>query len=119
MIEPRRALVRPRVISPITGEALLLEDAALDAARRSPGGVPIQITGGFGADKTTALHHLQAVFGAAAPATLGVWRAAELVEGNFEGISARGVDFSEAKLRGSLWTGSDSPISIGKAIAVT
>ena len=29
MIEPRHALVRPRVLSPITGEALLLDDAVV------------------------------------------------------------------------------------------
>jgi uncharacterized protein YjbI with pentapeptide repeats len=60
MIEPRRALVRPRVLSPITGEALLLEDVVGDEVRRGRG-LPIQIVGGPGSGKTTALRHLQAV----------------------------------------------------------
>src|SRR5262249_61324435 len=60
MIEPQRAPVRPRAISPITGQALLLDDLAADPAhlaRRRP----IQIVGGPGSGKTTALRHLRAV----------------------------------------------------------
>jgi uncharacterized protein YjbI with pentapeptide repeats len=70
MIEPRRALVRPRVLSPITGEALLLEDAVLDAIRQAPG-VPIQILGAAGAGKTTALHHLRAVLAETSSESVG------------------------------------------------
>ena len=60
MIEPRRAFVRPRVLSPITGEALLLEDVVADEVRRGCG-LPIQIVGGSGSGKSTALRHLRAV----------------------------------------------------------
>src|SRR5262249_29211480 len=60
MIAPQRAPVRPRAISPIPGQALLLEALAADPAhlaRRRP----IQILGGPGSGKTTALRHLRAV----------------------------------------------------------
>jgi uncharacterized protein YjbI with pentapeptide repeats/energy-coupling factor transporter ATP-binding protein EcfA2 len=55
-----RASVRPRVISPETGEAILLEDeiGAMIQAGRS--GL-VAITGGPGSGKTTALEHLAAI----------------------------------------------------------
>jgi uncharacterized protein YjbI with pentapeptide repeats len=61
MIEPVRAAVRPRVISPETGDAVLLEDEVADwlksRSRR------LGIVGGPGSGKTTARQHLAAVFG--------------------------------------------------------
>jgi uncharacterized protein YjbI with pentapeptide repeats len=60
MLESCRALVRPRVQLPMTGEALLLEDLVADALRESRC-APIQIIGGPGSGKTTALRHLWAV----------------------------------------------------------
>jgi uncharacterized protein YjbI with pentapeptide repeats len=60
MILPQRAPVRPRVLSPVSGEAFPLEDEVrqlLDGGQR--GWVSIQ--GGPGSGKTTALRHLAAV----------------------------------------------------------
>jgi uncharacterized protein YjbI with pentapeptide repeats/energy-coupling factor transporter ATP-binding protein EcfA2 len=59
MIQPQRACVKPRVLSP-GGEALPLEDevrSLMDAGARGL----IQITGPSGSGKTTALQHLAAV----------------------------------------------------------
>lgn len=61
MIVPRRAPVRPRVLSPATGAALLLEEVVRDLiAQRNHGS--IEIVGPIGCGKTTALEHLAAVF---------------------------------------------------------
>ena len=60
MIVPQRALVRPRVISPISGETLLLEDEIASLLGRGETGL-VWLTGGPGSGKTTALAHLAAV----------------------------------------------------------
>jgi uncharacterized protein YjbI with pentapeptide repeats/energy-coupling factor transporter ATP-binding protein EcfA2 len=66
MIQADRAPVKPRVISPETGDAIPLEDIFLDCAC-GPKRI-IEIVGGHGSGKTTALAHLAAV----APADLKV-----------------------------------------------
>jgi uncharacterized protein YjbI with pentapeptide repeats len=56
-----RAFVRPRAVSPLSGEPLLLADLVgdlLDSHQRRP----IQIVGGAGSGKTTALRHLAELF---------------------------------------------------------
>ena len=60
MVEPQRALVRPRVISPVSGESLLLEEEILSLVERGEQGV-VWLTGGPGSGKTTSLAHLAAV----------------------------------------------------------
>lgn len=55
-ISPQEALVKPRVISPLTGDPILLEDLALSHAQRD--GVRLEIVGGAGCGKSTALAHL-------------------------------------------------------------
>src|SRR5579863_1469303 len=67
MVEPRRALVRPRVISPVSGESLLLENEILSLIERKQQGL-VWIEGGPGAGKTTALAHLAAML----PSSAGV-----------------------------------------------
>jgi uncharacterized protein YjbI with pentapeptide repeats/energy-coupling factor transporter ATP-binding protein EcfA2 len=57
MIQANRAPVKPRVISPETGDAIRLEDIFLES---KPNRI-IEIVGGAGAGKTTALAHLAAV----------------------------------------------------------
>ncbi len=69
MVEPRRAVVRPRVISPVTGESLLLEDEVLSLIERNQHGV-VWLTGGLGSGKTTALAHLAAVLPPSSGVTL-------------------------------------------------
>lgn len=66
MIEPARALVRPRVVSPETGDGVLLEDEAADwlADRKT---LALEIVGGAGLGKTTALAHLAAKLISAVP----------------------------------------------------
>jgi uncharacterized protein YjbI with pentapeptide repeats len=59
MIEPLRAPVRPRGMAPEIGEAILLEDVFLDALRTPTGAV--EIVGGPGSGKTTALAHLASI----------------------------------------------------------
>lgn len=59
MIQADRAPVKPRVISPETGDAIPLEDLLVDAIGAS-GGI-IEIVGGHGSGKTTALAHLAAI----------------------------------------------------------
>ena len=59
MIVPAVATVRPRIVSPATGDALLLEDFVFtSAAKFSRGSIHIDGPGGSG--KTTALRHLAA-----------------------------------------------------------
>ncbi|MGE5192334.1 MAG: pentapeptide repeat-containing protein [Deltaproteobacteria bacterium] len=60
MLEPRRAPVRPRVVSPVSGETLLLEGEILSLLERGESGV-VWLVGGPGAGKTAALAHLAAV----------------------------------------------------------
>jgi uncharacterized protein YjbI with pentapeptide repeats len=60
MLEPRRAPVRPRVISPVSGETLLLEDEIHALIERAASGM-VWVTGGSGSGKSTALAHLLAV----------------------------------------------------------
>lgn len=59
-IMPARAPVRPRTISPETGEIVLLEDAVSTAVEREACGL-VWIVGGPGLGKTVALAHLAAV----------------------------------------------------------
>jgi ABC-type bacteriocin/lantibiotic exporter with double-glycine peptidase domain len=66
MIQPHRAPVTPRALLPETGAVLPLEEAVSSLARRSDGA--IEIVGGPGSGKTTALAHLASV----TPATQGV-----------------------------------------------
>ena len=66
MIHVDRAPVKPRVISPETGDAIPLEDLVLDIARGP--GVVIEIVGGHGSGKTTSLAHVAAIV----PADLGI-----------------------------------------------
>ena len=66
MLTPQRAFVRPHAIAPHSGESLPLEDlvSAFLAERQreeSGTGTIIQIGGGAGAGKSTALAHLAAV----------------------------------------------------------
>ena len=61
MIEPVRAAVRPRVVSPETGDAVLLEDEVADWLKSRSR--TLSIVGGPGSGKTTALQHLAAHFG--------------------------------------------------------
>jgi uncharacterized protein YjbI with pentapeptide repeats len=56
----RRAAVRPRVISPETGEAILLEDEIGPMIQAGRCGL-VAIAGGPGSGKTTALQHLAAI----------------------------------------------------------
>src|ERR1043165_3860719 len=67
MIEPQRALVQPRVISPTTGQTLPLDDFITDPETLAKH-TPIQLVGGPGAGKTTALRHARAVLVDLAPA---------------------------------------------------
>ena len=60
MIQPQRALVRPRAFSPVSGQTLLLEDLVIDLAQAGQRR-PIKIAGGPGSGKTTALKHLAAI----------------------------------------------------------
>lgn len=66
MIAPQRAVVRPRAISPESGQSLPLEELVSSLLEtRLPGKAAdsyvIQITGGPGSGKSTALAHLAAV----------------------------------------------------------
>ncbi len=64
MIEPKPAQVKPRVVSPQTGESVLLEDSIRELIEAGVRG-QIWIVGPFGAGKTTALQHLAAIFSTA------------------------------------------------------
>lgn len=59
MIEPARAVVRPRVVSPETGDVMLLEDEAAVWLADRPS-LALEIVGGPGMGKSTALAHLAA-----------------------------------------------------------
>ncbi len=59
MIVPAVAAVRPRIVSPATGDALLLEDFVFSSAAKFSRG-SIHIAGPVGSGKTTALRHLAA-----------------------------------------------------------
>lgn len=59
MIPPRVAAVRPRIVSPATGDALLLEDFILTVAAKHSCG-SIHLGGPPGSGKSTALSHLAA-----------------------------------------------------------
>ncbi|MGH7140566.1 MAG: pentapeptide repeat-containing protein, partial [Pirellulales bacterium] len=62
MIEPCRAAVRPRVVSPETGDVVPLEDEVavwLEGNSRT-----LRIVGGPGSGKTTAIRHLATIYGA-------------------------------------------------------
>jgi len=65
VIEPKRAPVRPRVISPTSGDSVLLEDEILALVERHFRGL-VCLAGGPGSGKTTALAHLAAVLPASA-----------------------------------------------------
>ena len=58
MFTPQTAVVRPRIVSPVSGEILPLDDAV--AGELARGARIIQISGGPGSGKTTALAHLVA-----------------------------------------------------------
>jgi len=60
MIEPQRAPVTPRVLHPDTGDAMPLEEA-IPLLEGMPRGA-VEIVGGPGSGKTTALRHLAAVW---------------------------------------------------------
>lgn len=61
MIETCRAAVRPRVVSPETGDVVLLEDEV--AVWLAGSARALRIAGGPGAGKTTAIRHLGALLG--------------------------------------------------------
>src|SRR5438552_12527583 len=69
MIEPRRAPVKPRGVSPAAGAVLPLEDEIEELLRAGKRGT-VQIVGGAGMGKTTALQHLAAVLPADANVAL-------------------------------------------------
>jgi uncharacterized protein YjbI with pentapeptide repeats len=69
MITPQKATVRPRVVLPHSGETVLLESAIEDLLAQS-NYARIQVLGGAGAGKTTALRHLAAVLPPEANVTL-------------------------------------------------
>jgi uncharacterized protein YjbI with pentapeptide repeats len=64
MITPRRAPVHPRILSPYSGESLLLEDEVRALVNNATSG-SIFITGSAGSGKTTALEHLAFVLAGA------------------------------------------------------
>ncbi|MEX2288601.1 MAG: pentapeptide repeat-containing protein [Planctomycetaceae bacterium] len=53
------AAVRPRVVSPVTGETILLEEALRDWIERREPRI-VQVIGPYGAGKSTALRHAEA-----------------------------------------------------------
>src|SRR5215213_8451754 len=60
MIRPQRAAVRPRVYTPVSKDALLLEDEVARFVDEGAGGL-IAVLGPPGSGKTTALRHLASV----------------------------------------------------------
>jgi uncharacterized protein YjbI with pentapeptide repeats len=69
MISPQPAPVKPRVVSPDTGEAVPLEDEILSLLQVRKEGM-VRVMGPAGSGKTTALRHLAAVLPVGAPVTL-------------------------------------------------
>lgn len=69
MITPAMAAVRPRIVSPTTGDALLLEDFVLQSIVSRGRGL-IHLDGPTGAGKTTALQHLAATVASHYPVLL-------------------------------------------------
>src|SRR5262245_48123623 len=69
MILPQRAVVRPRIHSPLAGGSVLLEEEIAQLLQRGEPRV-VALCGGSGAGKTTALRHLAAVLPAGAPVRL-------------------------------------------------
>jgi uncharacterized protein YjbI with pentapeptide repeats len=63
MTPPQRALVRPRVLLPESGDSVLLEDEIRQLLETKGRGA-VALVGPAGSGKTTALRHLAAVFGA-------------------------------------------------------
>ncbi len=57
MIVPKRASVKPRVVSPETHEELLLEDVIESCIAEGHCGA-VELVGGLGTGKSTALAHL-------------------------------------------------------------
>jgi len=64
MVRPRQAAVRPRVISPDTGESIAMDDVIAGLIEAGARGTA-EIWGPDGSGKTTALEHLAAAFGPA------------------------------------------------------
>ncbi len=60
MIDPKRAAVRPRILSPETGEPLLLEEEVLALLEAGVTG-PVALIGPPGSGKSAAMRHLAAV----------------------------------------------------------
>jgi uncharacterized protein YjbI with pentapeptide repeats len=60
MLTPVRAPVRPRIVSPVSGDALLLEEELLSLAQRVKRGM-VWLAGKPGSGRSTALAHLAAV----------------------------------------------------------
>src|SRR5262245_28577523 len=60
MIHPNKAAVRPRILSPISGDALPLDDEIASLLERGVTG-PVALVGPPGSGKSTALRHLAAV----------------------------------------------------------
>lgn len=60
-MEPQRALVKPRAISPETGETFALDDAIEGWVERDARGI-VFVSGGQGSGRTTAIRHLASVF---------------------------------------------------------
>src|SRR5437764_10955187 len=67
MIQPERAIVRPRAFAPGSGESLLLEDEVRPFVEAGAPGL-VGILGPAGSGKSVALRHLAAVL----PASEGV-----------------------------------------------
>jgi uncharacterized protein YjbI with pentapeptide repeats len=68
MLKPTRAPVRPRIISPVSGESLLLEEELLSLVARTHREI-VWLAGGAGSGKSTALAHLAAVLPPGTPVT--------------------------------------------------
>jgi uncharacterized protein YjbI with pentapeptide repeats len=61
MVVPALAPVRPRAVSPLTGDTLLIEEELRDLFDRQALGI-VEITGWAGSGKSTTLEHLAALF---------------------------------------------------------